>query len=436
MSEERRCTLCRWRVGEQHHASCLHTGTVLAEQADPPARGQDGCPDGGTCHHECERACWRVFNAEPLSAARWGSSWPAEVRAAERAALMMGPKHRPPAPTPGGEHNAQPPGERVTIPEVRPGVFEGPGVTFSFDASALGPVLTTEQVRDLAQANAQQWLNDLGRRPTGAELIQFAESYAGVSKATLTRKPLSAAEMAEATQHVSIEGAPAVDPYSHAPAIPHPSLEVTDYGRTYAWTAEGGETIDGLPAAVVQALDAAREVDKLFDGEPGCWTLDGQKVDDDAAHALLSLHDYLNDLAIGAELAREGELSDPEEKVLGPFAAASETSRRAALEAWPKQGTQRWHILHAFRVPSEYRSQSRTGWTRDELARVLFLSPNTIRPRVRELILGGWVEVCRPRLAMNDDSPLTRDSDAGHESEVLILTAAAFQRIALARASA
>lgn len=37
------------------------------------------CPDGGTCHHECTKRCWRVATCEPLSAAGWGSRWPRSV---------------------------------------------------------------------------------------------------------------------------------------------------------------------------------------------------------------------------------------------------------------------------------------------------------------------------------------------------------------------
>src|SRR4030095_17221873 len=37
-----------------------------------------GCPDGGTCHHDClaepVAVCWRTLNAAPLSA--WCARWP------------------------------------------------------------------------------------------------------------------------------------------------------------------------------------------------------------------------------------------------------------------------------------------------------------------------------------------------------------------------
>jgi hypothetical protein len=46
-----------------------------------------GCPDGGTCHHECATACWRVRWVGPLSGVYPGDRWPAEVRAAAGEAL-------------------------------------------------------------------------------------------------------------------------------------------------------------------------------------------------------------------------------------------------------------------------------------------------------------------------------------------------------------
>lgn len=49
-------------------------------------------------------------------------------------------------------------------------------------------------------------------------------------------------------------------------------------------------------AAFGNVAKAARVLDALFDGEPGRWTLDGRVLTDDASTALLSLHDYLNDV--------------------------------------------------------------------------------------------------------------------------------------------
>jgi hypothetical protein len=45
-----------------------------------------GCPDGGTCHHECGRGgCFRIDWAGPLSGVYPGDVWPEEVREAEHA---------------------------------------------------------------------------------------------------------------------------------------------------------------------------------------------------------------------------------------------------------------------------------------------------------------------------------------------------------------
>lgn len=112
----------------------------------------------------------------------------------------------------------------------------------------------------------------------------------------------------------------------------------------------------------------------------------------------------------------ERQLADPDAQRLGPFAAGSETSRRAALEAYPRQGSQRWRILELFRGQWIV-GKRREGWTRDELAGRLSVSPNTIRPRVVELVEGGWLE----------ESEQTRPSAAGHASAVLVLSETAVE---------
>ncbi len=54
-------------------------------------------------------------------------------------------------------------------------------------------------------------------------------------------------------------------------------------------------------AALLNVETAARELDALFGGTAGAWILDGQDVDGEAASALLSLHDYLNDVLIARQ---------------------------------------------------------------------------------------------------------------------------------------
>lgn len=45
---------------------------------DTPTPERLTCPDGGTCHHECQPGgrCWRVDNAGPLSGVYEGDRWP------------------------------------------------------------------------------------------------------------------------------------------------------------------------------------------------------------------------------------------------------------------------------------------------------------------------------------------------------------------------
>jgi hypothetical protein len=40
------------------------------------ARTVTGCPDGGTCHHQCATGCFRVEHCEPLSGVFPGNAWP------------------------------------------------------------------------------------------------------------------------------------------------------------------------------------------------------------------------------------------------------------------------------------------------------------------------------------------------------------------------
>jgi hypothetical protein len=110
---------------------------------------------------------------------------------------------------------------------------------------------------------------------------------------------------------------------------------------------------------------------------------------------------------------------------LGPFAAKSETSRQAALVNYPKSGTQRARILRTI-------VQGADGRTREELASLLGLPDNSVRPRVRELIDGGWIVV-----HVRDGEAVTRKTALGNQSEVLIPTAKARARAgAAARTSA
>ncbi len=66
-----------------------------------------------------------------------------------------------------------------------------------------------------------------------------------------------------------------------------------------------------VDVALLNVERAARELDAMFSGEPGAWTLDTVEVYGQAASALLSLHDYLNDVT-NARSARVAQAPDAE----------------------------------------------------------------------------------------------------------------------------
>ena len=44
-----------------------------------PTDNKKLCPDGGTCHHDCNDQCWRVGACGPLSGVYPDDDWPADV---------------------------------------------------------------------------------------------------------------------------------------------------------------------------------------------------------------------------------------------------------------------------------------------------------------------------------------------------------------------
>lgn len=82
------------------------------------------------------------------------------------------------------------------------------------------------------------------------------------------------------------------------------------------------------------------------------------------------------------------------------------TSKAAALDVYPRSGTQRRLVLLYI-----YR-EGDLGATRDEVALELDMSPNTVRPRIKELIDAGWVET----------NGQMRPTPLGRAAEVLIAT--------------
>ena len=66
------------------------------------------------------------------------------------------------------------------------------------------------------------------------------------------------------------------------------------------------------------------------------------------------------------------------------FAGRQLTSRQAALRAYPRTGTQRHRIWSLM--------TSHDGLTADEVNERTGISPNTINPTIRGLVLDGWLE--------------------------------------------
>lgn len=106
------------------------------------------------------------------------------------------------------------------------------------------------------------------------------------------------------------------------------------------------------------------------------------------------------------------DLSDPAAPDTQVRRDAQRTSRAAAYAALPRSGSQRMRILRMLLALK--------GATDDEIVDTLSMNPNSVRPRRRELVLGGWLE----------DSGTTRPSHAaGHEDMIVWqVTAAGRQR--------
>lgn len=96
----------------------------------------------------------------------------------------------------------------------------------------------------------------------------------------------------------------------------------------------------------------------------------------------------------------------PDTDELGPFARDSDTSREAALANYPRSGNQRRVILDRLLICGGY------GATREEITRATGIVPDAVRPRLIELVKGGWVRVT------DRTRPTRRDNDA----EVVVAT--------------
>lgn len=90
----------------------------------------------------------------------------------------------------------------------------------------------------------------------------------------------------------------------------------------------------------------------------------------------------------------------------------AETSKEAAHEVALRSGTQRFRVLEAVVL---YGS---TGATRDQISNYLKMTPNSVRPRVKELLEGGFL---RPQQAPTGGNAY-RSSNSNRPSIVLEAT--------------
>jgi hypothetical protein len=97
----------------------------------------------------------------------------------------------------------------------------------------------------------------------------------------------------------------------------------------------------------------------------------------------------------------------PDDDNLGGFVAGSSTSRKAALDNYPRSGSQRFAVLAAIAGAGEQ------GMTRDEAAVWLSKPINSVTARITELVQGGFVR---------QDDRRTRKTRNGSDAAVLVLT--------------
>jgi hypothetical protein len=106
----------------------------------------------------------------------------------------------------------------------------------------------------------------------------------------------------------------------------------------------------------------------------------------------------------------------PDANRLGHFQAHSATtSRRAALDVYPRSGTQRATVL-GYLI-----THIVGGATDDEISYALGMNPSSVRPRRIELVEGGWV---RARLDGGGD-PVERPTRSKSMAQVWEATMAA-----------
>jgi hypothetical protein len=89
---------------------------------------------------------------------------------------------------------------------------------------------------------------------------------------------------------------------------------------------------------------------------------------------------------------------------------AGVTSRKAASAVAPRTGTQRHRVLEHVAWATNF--DGLNGTTRDELSSALAMTMNSVLPRTKELLDGGWVE----------ETDRTRKTRNGHDAAVLVVT--------------
>jgi hypothetical protein len=163
--------------------------------------------------------------------------------------------------------------------------------------------------------------------------------------------------------------------YDAVRAYPMPTRELAEYEGRLAEVERIEEALD----AVRLALDEPLDDDQLALDESVT-----AKAEEDPTGPLQEMAQATVDY--GRRIGRRTlPRRRPHENQLGHFQRHSETSRKAAIDNYPRSGTQRWKVLTAIV------GQGGVGFTRDELAAALGLAINSILPRVKELLDGEWI---------------------------------------------
>lgn len=103
------------------------------------------------------------------------------------------------------------------------------------------------------------------------------------------------------------------------------------------------------------------------------------------------------------------KVAQAHDNALGPV-GSQDTSRKAALQNYPRSGTQRNRIL---RLAAHMTGQERYGGvTRDEVVVALEMKESSVHPRVLELLGGEWLE----------ETGRTRPTRTGADAVVLAAT--------------